>query len=40
MHAEEVIPDMTMACNLGIPDACIALKKMRNRQEFRQFMLR
>lgn len=39
MDIEEIAPDLTMACNLGIPDACIALKKMRNREEFMHFMM-
>jgi tetratricopeptide (TPR) repeat protein len=38
LHYEELIPDLTMACNLGIPDACTALRKIRNNQEFIQLL--
>jgi hypothetical protein len=38
MHGEEIIPDMIMACNLGVSDACITLVKIRNRQKFTHFL--
>jgi hypothetical protein len=39
MYPEEIVSDLTMACNLGVPDACTQLAKMRKQQEFRRFLL-
>ena len=39
LDSEDLIQDLTMSCNLGIPDACIAIKKIRNRQDIREIII-
>lgn len=36
---EDLIPDLTMACNLGIGDACTWIKTIRNRKSWLQIFL-
>ncbi len=31
---KELVPDLTMACNLGITDACTSIKRLRNCEDF------
>jgi len=35
---KDLIPDLTMACNLGVPDACKALTKIRKNENLRDMI--